>query len=506
MILRSPKIRDWVCWTAVIVGFLLPSIFALGYSSFTIELWTTVGGAALCGLLLTCAAPTNTRWAGGVLALFVAAYVLVYYSPLAPTWVIGLIAFALSLPAVFFPRDAVVIVAVALTFSAVGTGFQRASFQVTSHDRSLTPSDIPSVIHIVLDEQTSEWGVPIFMPEKTIRSFSDFYVNRGFHVYQRGFSLDSRTPASFARLLNPYGDPNPSGQSLINTDLWDKISDGRILDLTESYLKFPRLTANPRLAHLKIYNFGIPYPFVERLPLPRRLLIGAVTMVKYFKGPNALNRLASGLNFLGADAGAAAIRRVVDFIEANSRMHSLMSAAFFDAWSDHLAREGRRGTYYFFHALLPHFPYVFTNNCELKPPASWHSIDWLRQSPRSYDQQRYQSYVDQVHCAQQHIARLLSAVETNPNLRDAVIVVQGDHGSRTAYQSRDLWVREGGTIGTWERHWRAALFAVKFPGASGQTFSEPVAIHDLLGQLVDANFMEFKPIARSYSDDPIHSR
>ena len=78
-------------------------------------------------------------------------------------------------------------------------------------------------------------------------------------------------------------------------------------------------------------------------------------------------------------------------------------------------------------------------------------------APRSV---RYPLYVEQVLCTQAYVDRILRAIDGNTNLRDAVVIIHGDHGSRIGYNDRDHWIEEGGSIGEFERDWRAALLAV----------------------------------------------
>jgi hypothetical protein len=108
----------------------------------------------------------------------------------------------------------------------------------------------------------------------------------------------------------------------------------------------------------------------------------------------------------------------------------------FDAVAEDLAKAGP-GTFVFAHFLLPHYPYVYDANCEQRMESKW-----LTRS--DYDRanvpggimnvpdgraERYRVYFPQLHCAQKKIDGLIAAIP--PSLRqDAIIIVQGDHGSR----------------------------------------------------------------------------
>jgi hypothetical protein len=108
----------------------------------------------------------------------------------------------------------------------------------------------------------------------------------------------------------------------------------------------------------------------------------------------------------------------------------------FDAVADELSK-AQRGTFVFAHFLLPHYPYAYNANCE-QPRTS----TFLNRN--DYDRadvpggimnvpegraERYRGYFQQVLCAQKKVDALIAAIP--PSLRqDAIIIVQGDHGSR----------------------------------------------------------------------------
>ena len=95
-----------------------------------------------------------------------------------------------------------------------------------------------------------------------------------------------------------------------------------------------------------------------------------------------------------------------------------------------------RGHAFFAHLLLPHYPYVFDRRCELRPRTS----DWLTNRIASTDllvyntadsrAQKYERYAEQVRCVLTLLDDLLDDLDERGLLDDAIIVVNGDHGSR----------------------------------------------------------------------------
>ena len=140
-----------------------------------------------------------------------------------------------------------------------------------------------------------------------------------------------------------------------------------------------------------------------------------------------------------------------------------------------IARLGtlERGTATFVHLLLPHGPYVYDARCRLRVPSSQWGAHGNPQdhgkieSVRRVDRLEYGKYLEQSRCALDLVGQMLTAIETNPGLMDAHILVHGDHGSRISVTegavsrgSPEAW----GEVGN--QGWEAAhsvLFAVRTP-------------------------------------------
>ena len=93
------------------------------------------------------------------------------------------------------------------------------------------------------------------------------------------------------------------------------------------------------------------------------------------------------------------------------------------------------GDAYFAHLLLPHNPYVFASDCSLRTPSFW-----LRRASDNVTEQisntketrsrRYEAYLEQVECVMIQLGGIFDALRQSGTFQDALIIVQGDHGSR----------------------------------------------------------------------------
>jgi len=153
------------------------------------------------------------------------------------------------------------------------------------------------------------------------------------------------------------------------------------------------------------------------------------------------------------------------------------------------------GELFFAHLLLPHFPYAYDANCGTRPPTEWRHRGDRRgvdddgagrtNTPESRTE-RYALYFQQVTCAHRMIDRLLAAIPTGLR-QDAILIVQGDHGSR---------IGRNDPIAANERTFSRAdyvdfystLFAVRAPGLEAGYDAEQTSIVCLLRSLVGSGF------------------
>jgi arylsulfatase A-like enzyme len=93
------------------------------------------------------------------------------------------------------------------------------------------------------------------------------------------------------------------------------------------------------------------------------------------------------------------------------------------------------GTVIFAHLMLPHAPHILGENCEITDHpftdpydlALDYESDVLAAKART---EHYRRYFQQVHCINKRIRVLLDKMKVSGLLRDATIVITGDHGSR----------------------------------------------------------------------------
>jgi hypothetical protein len=159
----------------------------------------------------------------------------------------------------------------------------------------------------------------------------------------------------------------------------------------------------------------------------------------------------------------------------------------------------RRGTHVFAHFVVPHGPYVLSEDCGVGAPAGpgyylgrrYRDVTSRTAARREY----FDRYFAQVNCVRSRMGAFLEAVDSNPSLRDARIIVHGDHGSRISvgnvveeYDTEDYIANYG------------AYFAVRTPGVTPGIDCEFASLADVFRRHA-AGDTRIAPLDRS--DPPV---
>jgi hypothetical protein len=139
-----------------------------------------------------------------------------------------------------------------------------------------------------------------------------------------------------------------------------------------------------------------------------------------------------------SDIGQALLARVyglkgadVGVVGAGDRYDVQRFPEWFDRFTE-FATTVPRGTHIFAHFMAPHSPYLLTENCVVSGrfEAGYYLSSAPPEQRDAKRREHYANYLAQFRCVQRKLDDFLSAVEESENLRDATIIVHGDHGSR----------------------------------------------------------------------------
>lgn len=363
---------------------------------------------------------------------------------------------------------------------------------------SLSPrhSDLPPVIHLVLDEHIGVEGLRLeFDPE---RRFADkvknFYLERGFRVFGKAFSIATSSVTSLSNMLNFSLDPRSeihyqvTGNDfhLTKNSYFETMSARgyRIHVYQTDFMDYCRSGGNISLASCYTYEIATVRS-IEHTPLPltekTKLMLGIYSRLS-FMFDNTRTRYkrfqriqqSKHRNFPAwKTAGKVSSVSVIPALDQLERDLSTIEP----------------GNLYFIHLMLPHGPYAFEASCDIKPNTS----DWLDKNVAAADTGRsqaflYSLYLAQVECTMQKVAELLDAIERSGQFTDSRIIVHGDHGSRILLVSPDERYESRFNQADYLDAY-ATLYAVKEPDRRASSASEHydrrlLSINDLLQMTV----------------------
>ena len=325
---------------------------------------------------------------------------------------------------------------------------------------------LPVVLHLVFDEMMSPGAIDTTLPTgaSTREALYALGARYGLRTFDSVYSRSFFSGVSLPNLFN-VEHAGQSGQAPRSTKPLERVRENAYFDemaqqgyrtvvFQTSVMNF---CANDNVDMCETFpSFDPDVPGAGGSDLASRTLhLSKVLLGSY--DPSYVSRFG---RWLLSPGGAAAVdaRRLgtADRFDVQG----------FPAWFDRFIGfvEGvPRGTHVFTHVLVPHGPYLLSGDCATTGEAKigyylgsrFTDLGARAQARREY----FTAYFAQVDCVRSRLAAFFEAVNRNPALQDARIIIHGDHGSRISvgnlfedYEEED-YVANYGTY-----------FAVRAPG------------------------------------------
>ena len=311
---------------------------------------------------------------------------------------------------------------------------------------------LPPVIHIILDEHIGLSGLPEGLAEsdKARRAIESTY--KDFALYSRAYSRFAETKFSFTSLMN--GDAGADVSDLIESSTYKFVlKENRWFDLLKAkgyaikvYESAWYEMCGPSAPVDACYSYSFFSPnAIQRTGLPLEARLRALAQ-KLFIGRNALQ--------MEPLVATEALMRFRSDIAANPR-----------------------GVAYIVHLLLPHFGYLYGDDCTLLDPSEWQREGYGDDERYSAAERQdmYRRYLNQVVCAETQMDDLFAQLKTIGVYDEATIIVHGDHGSRIGERPYIIAHPEMLTAQDLLDHY-ATLLAIKAPGIKPGMNNAPVAL------------------------------
>jgi len=360
----------------------------------------------------------------------------------------------------------------------------------SSREFGAAKPSLPLVVHLVLDEHIGVEGIPReFDPNGTLKQkLIDFYTEWGFALHSRAYSRYFNTHDAIPNLLNFHATLEPHayfeskferGASLTANAYFDELkSRGHNLRVYQTdYLDFCGGAGEETVDHCFEYLLETPTRLRD-LPLSNNDKFRMLTAM-YMRLSVIWRQLRNSYQGL-SDTND-------ENLPVRGRVSTVSGMLAFSSLHEDLM-EPEPGAVYFAHLALPHYPYSYSADCELRTPAS----DWLeagnvrsRGAERNTEasrEERYTRYLEQLRCTTLRLGKLFEQLRSSGHYESARIILHGDHGSRITRQK----LRFDNAKNTASRpaydyiDGFSTLFAIKGPGISAGTYRATQPIDLLL--------------------------
>ncbi len=504
---RANAVVTLTAWWCLLASFMLPPLSYLGYPAYSLE-YLSAGllALALGGLLfLSRRVPLLHKLLLFTIVLF---QLLIFYYALADdygwlslTAAILLVALIVAL-LIFDERTAVWLILAACAVQILVAALTVPAEIVQQWDRGGVRPDRRPVVHILLDAHAGLGAIPQ-EPRyaEGAETLKQRYLSAGFTVFPRAYSVADETKASLSKLFNPQSTSiiAGSGGMLNRAAALERVARTLAIDVTQfEYSRMdPWLLANDLSAsRVRIVNPNAAYSGIVRFgaKLPDRLRIataGGLWWVYRWTEFPLVSWIMTSTAF-----GPSVVERigVLKWPFVYSARGELID---FRARLDCC---GKRGTYYFFHTYFPHGPFIFDRNCSAKSTRLWEATESGTAEAYRF---RYDLFLDQALCASSDVMDLIKAIDSQPQLKDAMIIVHGDHGARITAETDVSRADLNYSPQRRERDMRATFLAIRDGQKPGSVIEDDVRIDAVFENLVENDFAGFDlGKVRRYPDSP----
>ena len=283
-----------------------------------------------------------------------------------------------------------------------------------------THADLPPLVHIILDEQIGVEGIPTALDggEQAASALKRFFLGRGFTVYGKAYSISWFTRRSIGTAMNFSTDLSTIKRFRVNQKhvvpnrYFDELvrRGYRIHVYQSEHLNFCQ---DERGAPLETIESCFTYPTVSlssisestmSLSEKASLVAGAYSQLSFGLG-QLRGRYQSVVNSpLGEWMGLPQWHSP-PLLSPLSTMQTL------DQLTDDFARI-EAGHALFVHLLLPHYPYAYDSECQLRSrPFSWSGRSKRQGKTAKSWAERYELYFDQVECTLKQLAEVFDTMD-----------------------------------------------------------------------------------------------
>jgi hypothetical protein len=334
--------------------------------------------------------------------------------------------------------------------------------------------DNPLLVHIVLDEQWGVGGLRAAGDTATAAFLTDFYLTRGFELFESAYShhmlteeslqsamLVDDTITGFLPRRRPYAhvmQRNPYFRRLRELGYKIRVYQPTFMDFCSDSVAVVA-SCDVRSGN-SIANIGyLDGSWVERGRWAARYFLHTRSHVHARLAPDRISWRRSSVG-----GGLDALQRLATDIAA----HPV------------------GGTAWFAHVLAPHRPLQLDSECRIADLSGMVGYAVPGTPVDSLSPDALKSYAGQVRCTHRVIDRVIDAIDSAVGRDSSIVIVHGDHGSRLHAHDPDrpLAAYSSAELNTDF----ATLLAVRRPRVPATIHREPAPIQGVIRALARSNF------------------
>ena len=313
--------------------------------------------------------------------------------------------------------------------------------QILEDDENTTSPKNKNILHIILDGHIGVEGIPVDVEggAELKKKLREFYSNWGFRLYGKIYSPYLFTANSIPAMLNgkySKADLNDIVQSE-NSLYYLQLDNNRyFLDAKNSGLEISVIQSE-HLNFCSANNIAVDhcwtYPTTSIIALNSSRL-NSVTRAKLILGAQTSQSIVVKIlhHLLGEW-----LANTFDSVLTPGRhdLYALHAPQTFKA-VERALRSRDSDQLVFAHVLMPHSPYIWESDCQLREPLkSWRDRKFWDENLTSsstpeFRDSSYQDYFDQVDCTLKLLDDMFRRLKEANLMENLSIVIHGDHGSR----------------------------------------------------------------------------
>lgn len=345
--------------------------------------------------------------------------------------------------------------------------------------QTVTASTDPPVVHLILDGHLGIEGIPVDLAggPDTKAALLQFYEKWGFHLYGGAYSPYLMTLNSVGNLMN--GAASNKDLSYFeddhNSHRGYRLAENRYFRMALQAKQSIRVFQSDYVDFCADAEVPVEFCFTYATSSINSLVRAELSAVA--KARIILDTFLRRENITGKIYSALVSRSFYSSIAVPDVFTTLRK----DILDNPL------GSLFFAHLMLPHDPYVWDEQCQLRTDVGrWKSrridhTDLTTIGTAEYREYAYADYFDQIHCVMRLLDDLLTSIDDAGLLRDATVIIHGDHGSRIALRDPIIGYRDEATKTDYIDSF-STLFAIRSPDIETGYSSELQPLPNLIAE------------------------